>query len=64
MIYLKQKIENDNLELKITNEALETHFINKFEVVVAEHPIGTELFPTIDNELLLVSKSNTSNICY
>jgi hypothetical protein len=54
---LKQKIENDFLKLKITNEALETHFINKFEVVVAEHPIGTELFPTMDNELLLISNS-------
>lgn len=54
---LRQKNQNSTIKLKITNEALETHFINKFEVVVAEHPIGTELYPTIDNELLLVSKS-------
>lgn len=53
---LKQKISDNTLKLKITNEALETHFINKFEVVVAEHPIGTELYPTIDDKLLIVSK--------
>lgn len=55
---LRQKIIDDTLKLKITNEALETHFINKLEVVVAEHPIGTELYPTIDNKLLLVSKTS------
>ncbi|MBK7632060.1 MAG: hypothetical protein IPJ23_15390 [Ignavibacteriales bacterium] len=53
---LKQKIRDNTLKLKITNEALETHFINKFEVVVAEHPIGTELFPSIANKLLLLSR--------
>lgn len=57
MDLLRQKIIDDTLKLKITNEALETHFINKFEVVVAEHPTGTELFPTIDNKLLFVSKT-------
>jgi hypothetical protein len=59
MDLLRQKIIDDTLKLKITNEALETHFINKFEVIVAEHPTGTELFPTIDNNLLLVSKTTS-----
>ena len=53
---LKQKITEDTLKLKITNEALETHYINKFEVVLADHPEGTKLFPAIDNSLLLISK--------
>jgi hypothetical protein len=53
---LCQKNSGDTLRLKITNEALETHYINKFKVVVADHPAGTELYPAIDDKLLLVSK--------
>ncbi len=52
---LKQSPINDTLQLKITDEALETHYINKFEMVVAEHPAGTELYPAVNNKLLLVS---------
>ncbi len=52
---LKQNVDNDSLELKITNEALETHYINKFEVAVAMHPSGTELYPGISDSLLLFS---------
>ncbi|HVO73673.1 MAG TPA: hypothetical protein VMT35_06595, partial [Ignavibacteriaceae bacterium] len=47
---------DNNYNLKITNEAMETHYINKFEIVVAEHPLGTELYPAIDNSLLLFSE--------
>ncbi len=56
---LREKITSDTLKLKITNEALETHYINKFEVAIAAHPKGTELYPTIDNKLLLVSEKVT-----
>ncbi len=52
---LNQNPINDTLKLKITNEALETHYINKFEVIIAEHPKGTKLYTAIDNRLLLVS---------
>lgn len=52
---LKQNPIHDTLQLKITNEALETHYINKFELIAAEHPDGTDLYPTIDNKLMLVS---------
>ena len=53
---LKEKVTEDTLKLKITNEALETHYINKFEIVFAEHPTGTKLFPSIDHRFLLISK--------
>ena len=53
---LCQKIIHDTLRLKITNEALETHFINKFEVVIADHPAGTELYPAINDCLSLIAK--------
>ncbi len=33
-------------KLKITNEALETHFINRFNLIAARHPIGTKVLPT------------------
>ncbi len=52
---LKQKPINDTLKLKITNEALETHYINKFQLVVAKHPDGTKLYSTIENKLILIS---------
>ena len=55
---LRQKIIGDTYKMKITNEALETHYINKFEVVVAEHPAGTELYPSVNGNLILVSKTN------
>ncbi len=55
---LRQKVIADSYKLKITNEALETHYINKFEVVVAEHPVGTELYPSIKEDLLIVSKKS------
>jgi hypothetical protein len=53
---LKQKVINDTLKLKITNEAMETHYINKFEVVIVEHPVNYEVYPDIDDKLLLISK--------
>ena len=53
---LRQKAKDNTLKLKITNEALETHYINKFEIVVAEHPFGTKIYPTTDGNLLILSE--------
>ena len=53
---LIQKKINDTIRIKITDEALETHYINKFNILVADHPYGTEMYPTSDNGLLLVSE--------
>ena len=51
---LKQKISDDGIfKLKITNEAMETHYINKFNLILAEHPSGTTIYPNINRELSL-----------
>lgn len=51
---LKQKIPDDGIyKLKITNEALETHYINKFNLILAEHPSGTSVYPDINGKLTL-----------
>lgn len=52
---LTKNIENDTIKIKITNEALETHYINKFEIVIADHPKSTELFPSNKDEFILFS---------
>lgn len=55
---LQQKITNDSLLLKITNEALETHYVNKFDLLVAEHLIGTKIYPNTNNDLTIISNQN------
>lgn len=57
---LRQNIIDDTLKLKITNEALETHYINKFEIFTAEHPLGTKVFPSINDKLILVSNLSSA----
>jgi len=53
---LSQKLDSTgNVEIMVTNEALETHYINKFELVSIQHPIGTKIFPTFNDSLMLVS---------
>lgn len=43
---ITQKIPDDGIyKLKITNEALETHYIDKFNLILTEHPLGTEIYP-------------------
>lgn len=61
---LQQNCINDSLQLKITNEALETHLINKFHLIAAEHPTGTKIYPTIDNNLAIITQQNTISKAY
>jgi hypothetical protein len=52
---IKYKIPSDgNLKLKITNEALETHYINKFNLIVVKHKQGTEVYTTNQDSLTLI----------
>ena len=37
---------NGRFRLRITNEALETHYINQFALIAARHPLGTAMYPT------------------
>ncbi|MGE5457485.1 MAG: hypothetical protein ACM3RX_03950, partial [Methanococcaceae archaeon] len=52
---LQEKVPVDRVyKIKITNEALETHYINRFNLFSASHPIGTDIFPTINDSFLLM----------
>jgi len=52
---LSQKIpENGFYQLRVTNEALETHYINQISLIVVEHPKGTQAYPSISNSFLVV----------
>lgn len=53
---LMEKIPNDSIyKIKITNEALETHYTNKFDLIQITHPIGTKVFPTGNNNIVVIS---------
>jgi hypothetical protein len=50
-----QRAEDGRVVLRVKNEALETHYINEFTVCYADHPQGTEVFPTDDGGILAAS---------
>lgn len=55
---LKQKIpDNGVYKINITNEALETHYIDKFNLMLAEHPLGTIAYPNIGNGFTVIDKT-------
>lgn len=57
---LNQKIHDDGIyKLNITNEALETHYIDKFNLILTEHPKGTTVFPNIEKGYTLINKTST-----
>ncbi len=41
------------LDIRITNEALETHYINEMRLIQVTHPKNTAVYPTSSNQLLL-----------
>jgi hypothetical protein len=43
-------------QLRVTNEALETHYINKFSLLAVNHPVGTKVFPSPDGGFVTVGK--------
>jgi len=52
---LNQEATDDSIyNLKITNEALETHYINKMDLVLANHPSGTKLLPSSKGEYITI----------
>ena len=40
------------IRVRVKNEALETHYIDMFRLVYADHPCGTELFPDDDGNVI------------
>lgn len=53
---LRQEIVDEQLSIKITNEALETHYIDKLNLVIIEHPEESEVYPDINDQLIIVKE--------
>jgi len=52
---LMQKAEPDGTYLlRLTNEALETHYINQFNLLAVRHPEGSDVYPTPDGRIISV----------
>ena len=45
----------DTLAIRIANEALEKHYINRLELLSVTHPEGSRAYPTDDGRILVVS---------
>ncbi len=53
-VLIKKLSIDGNVDLMITNEALETHYINRFNLISVNHPFGTRLLPSLNDSLILV----------
>lgn len=40
--------------LRVTNEAMESHFINRFELLSVTHPVASEVYPTEDGQIYVL----------
>ena len=49
---------NGTYSIKVTNEALETHYINLLSVLTVEHSKEYEAFPTKDDKIVLFGKES------
>jgi hypothetical protein len=49
----KGTISDNSYVLKVTNEALETHYINEMNLIYAEYPSRFEAFPSDDEDIIL-----------
>jgi hypothetical protein len=45
------------VNLKVRNEALETHYINQLRLCYVDHPKGTQAYPTDSRDVLIVSNT-------
>jgi len=46
-----------NLRLRVTNEAMETHLINKFALEIVEHPAGTSVYSSPELGILPIGRT-------
>lgn len=52
---LNKKIpENGEYIIRITNEALEIHYINQLSLVVTKHPLNTNVYPTPEGNIVSI----------
>jgi hypothetical protein len=43
---------SQDYRIRISNEALETHYIDQFSLLEINHPPGTQVFPTYDGDII------------
>ncbi len=55
----KQVSFSDTLRLRLTNEALETHYIDQFKIFKVKHPLGTTALPTPEGDLRIIESIST-----
>lgn len=59
---IKYDIPSDGIiKLKITNEALETHYINKFNLIAVKHSSDSKVFQTIDDSITVIKELIPAN---
>ena len=46
--------ESGRFTVRVKNEALETHYIDRFRLGYVDHPVGTNVFPDEDGEILSI----------
>jgi len=55
---LSSKIsKNGNYPIRLTNEALETHYINQLSLLTVYHPSGTQVFPSTKGGFITIRNS-------
>lgn len=59
---IKYDIPSDGIiKLKITNEALETHYINKFNLIAVTHPSDSKVLQTNDDRITVIKELIPAN---
>ena len=60
------KSSTGDYQIRISNEALETHYIDQFTLLEIQHPAGTQVFPTSSGEIIctgeLLQPSSITNL--
>ena len=55
---------NGQFHFRISNEALETHYINQLSLITINHPIGSQIFPCENGPLVAISQlRHPANAC-
>ncbi|MCH8125076.1 hypothetical protein IIC38_03830 [candidate division KSB1 bacterium] len=52
----KEITNKKQFRIRLSNEALETHYINQFVILKVDHQEGTEVYPTSSGELLSINR--------
>jgi hypothetical protein len=52
-----RSLHEDTISIRVTNEALETHHIDRFSLIAVEHPRGTQVFSTPQGSLVAIRQA-------